>query len=196
MFCKTNKGEIALDTWAHRLATAVHSKDVTFCFTFLTSTAVCEITKGKARFSSSSKDQVRQRQKENQEGKQVRTCPGTGLVSMVTNRQWFHGERCPTCTPAYRHVGWEEGQVLQGFQELALSTEKDGCSVNSHFCHCAFKATATGICPQQWQSIGHKGRCKASQVRRQDLAFLNELVHSLTLLTGKHVSVCKYIREN
>lgn len=61
------------------------SKDVTFCFIFLTSTALCEITKGEARFSSSSKDQVRQRQTENQEGKQVRTWP--------RHRLGLHGDK-------------------------------------------------------------------------------------------------------
>lgn len=88
----------------------------------------------------------------------------------------------PTCR-SYHHVSRGEGQTLQGFQDVTLSTQEDSCGVNSQFCHCALEAAVPGTCPQQGQRVVHQGCCKMPHVRRRkDLAFLDERVQSLTLL--------------
>lgn len=107
------------------------------------------------------------------------------------------GQAAGETTPqSYRHVSRGEGQILQGFQDFAVSTQEDNRSVNSQFGHCALKAAVPGTCPQQGQRVSHKGGCKMSHFRRrQDLAFLDELLQSLTLLTGKNVLILKNISK-
>lgn len=115
------------------------------------------------------------------------------MVSAGTQGQaWCPWGQTPRAQP-YRHAGRGEGQILQGFQDFTVSAQEGDSHVDGHLCHGAFEAAVHHTRAQHGQSIGHKGRCKLSDVPlRKDLTLLDDLVESLTLLAAEHVE--KYVK--
>lgn len=147
-------------------------------------TALCDDRRWEALATAVGSGQGRQRREGPAEPHRSQF-PRTGRVTA----------RHEAAAQSYRHGCWGEGQVLQGPQDSVLSAEEEDGSMNSHFCHCSREVTATGTSPQQWQLIGHKGRCEKSHVRGQARALSDEFLQGLALLERKCVSVLNRVQE-